>query len=104
MLVFCLDQFDWSDRPSWAEVGEGIRPIEIKNDGIRRGEWSHGWQFHASEAIDKYRFDLLLHRFYFPSMRKSASSPSQSTSFFSMWCVCSVLASNLSFFFVVRIP
>ena len=38
------------------------------------GEWSHGWQFHATRSLDRYRFNILLRRFGLSSSRINARS------------------------------
>ena len=50
--------------PSWAEVlngaGPPIPPRRTEDEMADPGEWQHGWQYHASAALDKAEFDHLL--------------------------------------------
>ena len=46
--------------PTFREVLAGARPPPPPGDGADPGEWRHGWQFHASDALERrFRADLL---------------------------------------------
>ena len=48
-----LDHAGFLGRPSWAELRDGERlPRPISSE---RGEWHHGWQYHASSSLE-YHF------------------------------------------------
>ena len=70
----CLDQFGWSIRPTWQEIKDGVRPLDISDMPACPGEFAHGWQFLATRSLDSYSFDVLLTRFGLPSTRRNAKS------------------------------
>ena len=95
---------DWVDLPSWDMIKEGARPPEPDPLDLSDGEWSHGWQFHASNALEYYERNSLLLRLSFPSWRRNARAAgkarlrSASGPFASTWmCIClSIIALSMS--------
>ena len=50
-----------NDRPSWAALHGGARPLPRPMDEVREpGDWAHGWQFYASNALEQREHNLLL--------------------------------------------
>ena len=48
-----LDRQGFVERPSWADLNEGVRPpVPVSQEP---GEWQHGWQHHAS-SDSEYQF------------------------------------------------
>ena len=47
-----LDHQGFVNRPTWTELRLGKRPPEV--DCTEPGEWSHGWQFHASSSSEHF--------------------------------------------------
>ena len=43
-----LDRDGYRDRPEWRALYDGARPPQPEN--AEPGEWTHGWQYHASSA------------------------------------------------------
>eukprot|EP00959_Pyramimonas_sp_CCMP1952_P224218 4688369-Pyramimonas_sp.AAC.1 len=46
----------WANRPTWHDIATGLRPPEPPDPmdtPLSLGEWAHGWQFHASDALKK---------------------------------------------------
>ena len=39
-------------RPSWADLAAGVRPEALDVGDSEPGEWRHGWQFYASDAVE----------------------------------------------------
>ena len=46
--------------PSWCEILAGARPEAL--DDADKGEWKHGWQFHASSALEQTELQTLFAR------------------------------------------
>ena len=64
--VFC--------RPSWEALAAGVRPPAPEPDELALGEWAHGWQFHASSALEKAAFRQLQPTLALPSRRSNAAA------------------------------
>ena len=62
------------ERPSWLELANGRRPPEPHSDEISLGEWMHGWQYHASNCLEKSTFNSLLSDLAYPSHRVNAQA------------------------------
>ena len=75
-----LDRAGMQDRPTWAELAAGARPPQDPTElgQTEPGEWSHGWQYFASLALETYfREQHLLPSLGlgFQAMLRSASGP-----------------------------
>ena len=57
-------------RPSWRSLAQGARAEAPDSDDVEPGEWRHGWQFEASNAVEQQEFSSLLSVF-----RSQARSP-----------------------------
>ena len=69
------DQHGWGDRATWEALAAGVRPPEPEPDELLLGEWQHGWQYHASNALEKSAFNQLLGNLALPSTRRNAQCP-----------------------------
>ena len=53
-----LANIGMQNMPSWSALLAGQRPQQIERPDI--GEWKHGWQFYASDALEQHeRISLL---------------------------------------------
>ena len=64
----------WTQRPDWSSLANGMRAPQPLEDGLSLGEWAHGWQFHASDALEKHAYNNLLRSLALPSTRRNACS------------------------------
>ena len=64
--------FSW--RPTWLALAHGQRPPEPERDELSLGEWAHGWQYHASNQLEKAAFSKLLRELALPSRRRNAQA------------------------------
>ena len=64
----------WGDRPSWNSLASGARPPEPDQNEVQLGEWRHGWQYHASAAVEQNEFDELMQAVALPNRRRNAAS------------------------------
>jgi hypothetical protein len=55
-----LDEARMRGRPSWQELYEGARPTQPNDEDRDPGEWAHGWQYHASNALEQHEHNSLL--------------------------------------------
>lgn len=62
-------------RPSWDALAAGSRPPPPEPDELALGEWAHGWQYHASNVLEKSVFRQLQPALALPSHRSNAVSP-----------------------------
>ena len=46
------DDSGWAGRASWDQVAAGERPPAPPEQPMALGEWTHGWQFHASDPLE----------------------------------------------------
>eukprot|EP00973_Karenia_brevis_P048168 6684502-Karenia_brevis.AAC.1 len=46
------------DRPTWRALAAGARPEQPEASDV--GEWTHGWQFRASDALEQQEYTTLL--------------------------------------------
>ena len=46
-----LDRHGFVDRPTWGQLRLGARPPPVDAE---RGEWQHGWQYHASSTSEHH--------------------------------------------------
>ena len=49
--------FSW--RPSWDALANGHRPPQPEPNELELGEWAHGWQYHASSALEQTSYERL---------------------------------------------
>ena len=68
----------WNERPLWIDIAAGLRPPDLAVCGSDLGEWRHGWQFHASDAIAKASWNILMHELAAPSFRQNAATTGKS--------------------------
>ena len=68
------EEAGWDARPAWQDLNNGLRPPEPDRNDSCLGEWAHGWQFHASNAMENAEFDALLVTLALPSTRSNAAS------------------------------
>lgn len=68
------DSRGWSDRPSWAALAGGQRPPTPEPAELALGECSHGWQYHASNALEMTALDELKVILALPSRRSNAQA------------------------------
>ena len=47
------DAAGWTARPSWEDLAAGCRPPELPQEPTTLGEWTHGWQYHASYNLER---------------------------------------------------
>eukprot|EP00973_Karenia_brevis_P081639 11318044-Karenia_brevis.AAC.1 len=47
-----------SDRPTWLALWQGACPLEVNS--LELGEFKHGWQYYASEALEQREHESLL--------------------------------------------
>eukprot|EP00973_Karenia_brevis_P075787 10529256-Karenia_brevis.AAC.1 len=66
------DRAGWASRPPWVALKNGMRPPQPEPDEISLGEWAHGWQYHACNAIETSEFCSLLRALALPSTRNNA--------------------------------
>ena len=64
----------WASRPTWVDLGNGLRPPQLEADALSLGEWAHGWQYHASNALETTEFEALVVSLALPSTRANAAS------------------------------
>ena len=62
----------WTERPMWIDIAAGVRPPEPPRTEMSLGEWSHGWQFHGSNAMEQQAHKQLLQELAWPSLRVNA--------------------------------
>ena len=75
----------WTERPAWPDLVAGARPPEPPlTDEPLLGEWQHGWQYHASSAIERTAHAHLLRELALPSRRRNAISAGKSRVYSSM--------------------
>jgi len=72
------DRCGWRERPTWAGLLAGQRPPTPEPDELSLGEWQHGWQYHASNAHEKFAFAQLLADLALPARRRNAQAPGKS--------------------------
>ena len=68
------DRQGWTSRPTWAELAAGRRPPQPEPEEISLGEWQHGWQYHACNAIEHRAFQELLADLALPSRSRNAQA------------------------------
>ena len=71
------DRSGWTERPTWSDLAGGARPPE-HDEHPNLGEWAHGWQFWASNSLEKEACAELLRRLALPSRRVNAATPGKS--------------------------
>ena len=54
------DDSGWAGRATWAQLAAGERPPVPPQQPLSLGEWTHGWQFHASDRIEQAAHNQLL--------------------------------------------
>eukprot|EP00973_Karenia_brevis_P014023 1905086-Karenia_brevis.AAC.1 len=59
-------------RPTWRELRDGLRPPQPESEEVSLGEWAHGWQYHASNALETAELKMLLSSFALPNRRSNA--------------------------------
>ena len=64
----------WTSRPSWHALFHGARPPEPEPAELALGEWAHGWQYYASNALETAEFDALLSALAYPNTCRNAAS------------------------------
>ena len=67
----------WADRPLWLDVANGLRPAERPAERLSLGEWQHGWQYYASDALERDEWQALMRELALPSVRSNAASSSK---------------------------
>ena len=55
-----LDTAGMQRRPTWRSLYDGARPATPSEDERDPGEWAHGWQYHASNALEQTEYNSLL--------------------------------------------
>ena len=55
-----LDAAGMRERPSWDGLSNGARPRAPDPEEVQAGEWQHGWQFWASNALEQQEHTNLL--------------------------------------------
>ena len=85
-----LDQHGFVDRPTWEQLRFGARPPRVDAE---RGEWQHGWQYHASSASEHHFRETVLQtrRIFVPTRaqelwRRCSDAPPGSNSNCSQSC------------------
>ena len=68
------DAAGWTQRPDWRSLSNGLRPPQPQHDDVSLGEWAHGWQYHASDALERCAYNELLRTLALPSRRLNAAS------------------------------
>ena len=68
-----LDTNGWGDRLTWTNLAAGERPPEPP-EAVNLGEWRHGWQFWASDVLERQGHAELLRTLALPSTRRNAAS------------------------------
>ena len=64
--------------PAWEDLFNGVRPPAPSKSEDTIGEWTHGWQYHASNSYETAAFDRLLCVLGLPNIRRSAKSVGKS--------------------------
>jgi hypothetical protein len=70
--TFC-EADGWANRPTWVDLAAGLRPPRPDNTEAELGEWRHGWQYHASENLEKNAQHQLKQLLALPSTRRNAA-------------------------------
>ena len=71
---FCTER-GWAERPLWVDLASGLRPPEPPAPApMEFGEFTHGWQFHASNALEKTVFTQILQTLALPKTRINAAT------------------------------
>ena len=68
------EEVGWDAKPAWQELHNGLRPPQPDQNESCLGEWAHGWQFHASSAVENAEFEALLVTLALPSTRRNAAA------------------------------
>eukprot|EP00973_Karenia_brevis_P032726 4517673-Karenia_brevis.AAC.1 len=55
-----LDAAGMEERPTWSAMLQGARPPSLTEDERVAGEWTHGWQYYASDALEQQEYSSLL--------------------------------------------
>ena len=71
--AFCESR-GWTSQALWTVLAAGLRPPEPDRAEAQLGEWSHGWQYHASDSLEKHAWDELNRVLALPSTRRNAAS------------------------------
>ena len=69
----CQDR-RWITRPLWIDIANGTPPEQQLAVEHVLGEWQHGWQYYASDAVEHHHWDSLLQDLAWPSVRLNAAS------------------------------
>ena len=64
----------WDSKPTWQALQNGLRPPQQDRNDSCLGEWAHGWQYHASDAIEHTEFEALLAVLALPRTRRNAAA------------------------------
>ena len=107
------DARGWEERPSWIDLAAGLRPPTPPPEELHLGEWQHGWQYHASNAAERWEFNELLQALAFSQLRRNAASAGKARlhscmgRFAASWltvapCSASLHLSNIEFNIAVR--
>ena len=72
------DAAGWADRPGWDSLAAGLRPPQPDPDEVSLGEWAHGWQYFASNALEHSTFTQFLQELALPSRRRNAQAVGKS--------------------------
>ena len=73
------DESGWETRPSWDELANGLRaPQPQPEDSASLGEWPHGWQYHASNALEQAALASVKRDLALPSRRVNAQAVGKS--------------------------
>jgi len=60
MAAEALDTAGMHNRPTWRGLYDGARPAQPSEDERDVGEWAHGWQYHASKALEQTEYNSVL--------------------------------------------
>ena len=72
------DNGGWTERPTWNDIANGLRPPrppDPMEDPLTLGEWAHGWQFHASNALERAAHQRLLQELPAQQFRVNGRTP-----------------------------
>ena len=72
------DAAGWTLRPDWTSLATGARPPQPEEDELSLGEWQHGWQYHASNALEQAAYSDLRRELALPALRSNAQCTGKS--------------------------
>ena len=81
-------------KPTWIELGNGLRPPQPQMTKLFLGEWAHGWQYHASNSLETTEFQSLFVSVH--TQQRAVSS--QGSPSLAQGRVCSFVVNSLPYF------